>query len=58
MCLSSIFTLQNPSFCFVLIMSLSFHWEFLQYAKMLTDEQEKYLKDFMTYNYFLGELDI
>lgn len=57
MCVSRIFTLQNPNFCFVLIMSLVFQWEFLQYTKMLIGEQEKYLKDFMPYNYFGGELD-
>lgn len=38
-------------------MSLVFQWEFLQYTKMLIWEQEKYLKDFMPYNYFGGELD-
>lgn len=38
-------------------MPLSFHWDFLQYTKMLIGEQEKYLKDFMTYNYSLGKLD-
>lgn len=57
MCLSRIFTLQNPSSCFVLIMSLGFHGEFLQYSKMLIGEQEKYLKDFLTHNYSLGKLN-
>lgn len=58
MCLSTVFTLQNLSFCFVLIMSLGFHWEFLQYTEMLIGEQEKYFEDLMTYNYSLGELEI
>lgn len=51
-------SLQNPGFCFVLITSLGFHWEFLQYAKMLIGEQETFWKNFMTYNFSLGELDL
>ena len=57
MCLSRIFTLQNPTFCFVLITSLGFHCKFLQYTKILIGEQETYLKDFMPYNYLGGDLD-
>lgn len=37
-------------------MSLGFHCEFLQYTKILIGEQETYLKDFMPYNYFGGDL--
>lgn len=56
MCLSRTLTLQNPTFCSVLIMSLGFHCEFLQYTKILIDEQETYSKDFMPYNYLGGDL--
>lgn len=44
MCLSWIFTLQNPSFCFILIMSLGFYWEFLQYKILVNRRMRKVLE--------------